>query len=66
VLGRSSAAAASTRDTDTLIEVLRVLRRFLGWRARQTGGSGQWVGPPPSPPATRQKQRPGRGENTCV
>jgi hypothetical protein len=33
---------------------------------RQTGGSGQWVGPPPSPPETRRKQRPGRGENACV
>ena len=43
-------------------------RRPLGARkgARQTGGSGQWVEPPPSPLATRRKQRPGRGENACV
>jgi hypothetical protein len=25
---------------------------------RQTHGSGQWVGPPPSPPETRRKDRP--------
>ena len=33
---------------------------------RQAGGSGQWVGPPPSPPETNRKQRPGIGANTSA